>query len=124
MPEAPFPAGYPLRGEIYTVDFNPARGSEQAGIRPAVVVSGELNNRHSPVVVVAAMSSKVSKKKYPQNVYVPAGPLPQEGVILGNQLTTIDKTRLLEYRGMLDPATIELLDRSLALNLGSCQLGT
>lgn len=106
------------------VDFNPARGSEQAGVRPAVVVSNDVNNQHSPVVIVAAMTRAPQRRNYPQNVHVPAGVLPDEGTIYGGQLYTIDKTRLERYRGTLGAAKIAELDRALALSLGLRRPGT
>lgn len=99
------------------MDFNPARGSEQAGKRPAVVVSNDVNNQHSPVVIVAAITSKVGKR-YPQNVLLPVGtPLRLESMILGNQLTTIAKDRLEAFRGQLAADQMEELARALRISL-------
>jgi mRNA interferase MazF len=112
-----FPRQFPRRGEIYEVDFNPARGSEQAGVRPAVVVSNDVNNQHSPVVIVAAMTKTIPSQQYPQNVHVPAGAM-QEGTIYGGQLYTISKERLGAYRDSLDDSLREQLDNALAVSLG------
>lgn len=99
------------------MDFNPARGSEQAGRRPAVIVSNEINNQHSPVVIVAAITSKVGRR-FPQNVLLAAGaPLPLESMILGNQLTTIAKDRLEAFRGQLDAGQLDELARALRISL-------
>lgn len=99
------------------MDFNPARGSEQAGRRPAVVVSNDINNQHSPVVIVAAITSKVGRR-FPQNVLLSAGaPLPLESMILGNQLTTIAKDRLEAFRGQLDAGQLDELARALRISL-------
>lgn len=67
------------------VDFNPARGSEQAGERPALVVSNDIGNQHASVVIVAAITSTIPSKQYPQCVPLPGrpeGPLPRPGTIL------------------------------------------
>jgi mRNA interferase MazF len=102
------------------VDFNPARGSEQAGVRPAVVVSNEINNQHSPVVIVAAMTKTVPAKHYPQNVHMPSGsPLPKEGTILCGQLNTVAKERLGDFRGELDDPQISQLNLALRMSLGA-----
>ena len=53
------------RGEIYWVEFNPVKGSEQGGLRPALVVQHDLGNRHSETTVVAAITRKISSKPYP-----------------------------------------------------------
>ena len=47
------------RGQIYYIDFSPVVGSEQGGCRPAVVVSNDIGNNFSPVIIVAPITSKV-----------------------------------------------------------------
>jgi len=82
-----------------------------------VIVSNDVNNQHSPVVIVAAITSKVGRR-YPQNVLLPAGvPLRLESMILGNQLTTIAKDRLETFRGQLDAGQLEELAQALRLSL-------
>lgn len=46
------------RGEIYYVDLNPVRGSEQGGIRPCLCIQNDLGNKHSPTIIVAAVTGK------------------------------------------------------------------
>jgi len=113
-----FPRRFPRRGEVYDVDFNPARGSEQAGRRPALIVSNDIQNEHSPVVVVAAITKTVPKKPYPFIVEIPDGILPESSRALCNQLNTIDKERLLRYRGELHRETFAALDGALCVSLG------
>ena len=71
------------RGEVYFVDLNPTVGREQAGKRPVVVISNDLINSKSLVVVVipGTRGSKV-KSDYPGNIRVPKGKanLPEETV--------------------------------------------
>jgi mRNA interferase MazF len=113
-----FPRTFPRRGEIYMVDFNPARGSEQAGIRPAIIVSNDVSNQHSPVVIVAAITTTIPGKDYPQNVRLEAGALPRAGTIYCGQLYTIDKTRLQNHRGDIPSNLMPDLDRALTVSLG------
>jgi mRNA interferase MazF len=49
------------RGQIYEIDWNPARGSEQAGLRPGLVIQNDIANSVSgyPVTIVCAVSSKL-----------------------------------------------------------------
>ena len=49
----------PKRGEIWLVDFNPARGSEQAGQRPAVIVQNNVGNRVADTTIIAALSTNL-----------------------------------------------------------------
>jgi mRNA interferase MazF len=109
---------FPRRGEIYWVNFNPARGSEQAGKRPAVVVTNDVLNQHSPVVTVAPITSKLPAKRYPHVVRLPARSLLGEGAVLCNQLVTIAKDRLEGNLGALDADQLEELDRAVVVALG------
>lgn len=113
-----FPRTFPRRGEIYTVDFNPARGSEQAGKRPAIIVSNDTANQHSSVVVVAAITSRAPRKPYPFVVGpIPAGILAQDSYVLCNQLNTIDKSRLEVYRGVLTSELMQAVNGGLSVSL-------
>ena len=49
----------PKRGEVYLVNFDPTTGAEIRKTRPALVLQNDIANRHSPITIVAAMSSKV-----------------------------------------------------------------
>lgn len=51
------------RGDIYYVDFGEKDGSKQGGVRPALVVSNNKANKHSPVVTVVPLSARVWKKE-------------------------------------------------------------
>jgi len=48
---------FPKRGEVWVVNWNPARGSEQAGKRPALVIQNDIGNEKAPTTIVAAISS-------------------------------------------------------------------
>ena len=79
-----------------------------------MVVSNDVNNKFAPVVVVAALTRTIPAKNYPQNVHLPAGsPLPDAGTILGNQLYTMDKGDLEQYRADLAPEQVDELNRAL-----------
>lgn len=53
------------RGEIYWVDFDPVKGSEQGGLRPALVVQNDVGNKYSPTTVVIAITRTLPPKPYP-----------------------------------------------------------
>lgn len=109
--------GTPHRGEIFYIDFNPARGSEQAGRRPGVVISLDSFNAKLPVVVVAAVTSKV--RSSPICVHLPAGsPLPQASMIMPFQVVTVDQSRLESYCGALDAAQLLDLEHKMRLCWG------
>ena len=50
------------RGDIYYAELNPVIGSEQGGTRPVLIISNDIGNRHSPTVIVAAITSRVHTK--------------------------------------------------------------
>ena len=54
-----------LRGEIYYADLGMGVGSEQEGCRPVVIVQNDLGNKHSPTVIVAPLSSRMTGRKLP-----------------------------------------------------------
>ena len=100
------------RGEIYWVEFDPVKGSEQAGLRPALVVQNDVGNRHSPTTVVVAITRTVPPKPYPFVVIIePAeSGLPEPSVVNCSQLATIQQagsaSRLRPPRGETDVRAI------------------
>ena len=58
------------RGEIYWVQFDPVKGSEQGGLRPALIVQQDVGNRYSPTTVVVAISTTIPPRPYPFVVVV------------------------------------------------------
>ena len=52
-----------LRGDMYYADLSPVVGSEQDGIRPVLVIQNNVGNRHSPTIIIAAITSVISKRE-------------------------------------------------------------
>jgi mRNA interferase MazF len=48
---------FPKRGEIYLVNFDPTVGSEIQKTRPALILQNDISNQHSPITIVAALTS-------------------------------------------------------------------
>lgn len=107
------------RGDVYYADLRPVVGSEQGGIRPVVIVQNDVGNRHSPTVIVAAVTSKLNKAKLPTHIELPAGQyhLVKDSVILLEQLRTIDKSRLKDKICHLDGEIMGKIDRGLMISL-------
>ena len=84
----------PHRGEIFEVNWNPARGSEQAGIRPALIVQNDIGNAASPTTIVVAVTSRRPKTPYPFIVELVGTSLPKVSFANCSQLYTVDKERL------------------------------
>jgi mRNA interferase MazF len=77
----------PRRGDLVWLSFDPQAGHEQAGRRPAFVLSPESYNRKTGLFLACPVTSKI--KGYPFEVPLPAG-LPVGGVILADQIKSLD----------------------------------
>jgi len=77
----------PDRGDIVWLQFNPQSGHEQAGKRPALVLSPKLYNGKVGLALLCPLTTK--KKGYPFEVELPQD-LPIEGVILADQVKSLD----------------------------------
>ena len=111
---------YPRRGEVHWVTFDPTVGAEIRKARPALVLQNDIANRHSPITIVAAISSQFDEPLYPAEVLVraPEGGLARDSVVLLNQIRSIDKQRLVRRLGTLRPPTMRQVDRALQISLG------
>ncbi|MEA3238217.1 MAG: type II toxin-antitoxin system PemK/MazF family toxin [Candidatus Bipolaricaulota bacterium] len=108
------------RGDIWIADLDPVVGSEQGKTRPVVIIQNDVANLYSPVVIVAAVTTSIGVKEYPTEVIVtaPEAAVKRDSAILLNQIRTIDKRRLVEYWGRLNPSTMERVDTALKISLG------
>jgi mRNA interferase MazF len=115
---------YPKRGEVYLVNFDPTIGAEIKKTRPALILQNDVSNEHSPITVVAAITSKFTEPLYPTEVLirVPEGGLEDDSVVLLNQIRSIDKQRLIKLLGILRPETILQVDRAIQISLGLVKL--
>ena len=116
---------FPHRGEIYLVEFDPARGHEIQKTRPAVVIQNDLGNRYSPVTIVAALTSKLSAKPYPVEVIVSptkGNGLSMRSAVELSQIRSVDRERLVRRLGTLDAPTLRKVDEALKISLGLVDL--
>ena len=108
------------RGDVFDARLNPTEGSEQAGVRPVVIVSRDAINRNSPVVVIVPLTKATNiRRSYPNNVTIAKGEggLTFESVFLGGQCRAISKSRLLHQRGSLSADTMRQVNRALRITL-------
>ena len=110
----------PKRGEIYLVEFDPARCHEIKKTRPALVIQNDVGNRYSPITIVAAISSKFDTPPYPTDVIVgfANSGLPQRSAIVLNQIRSVDRERLVKRVGRLSAAEMHRVDSGLRISLG------
>ena len=112
------------RGEVYLIRLDPTEGSEQAGTRPAVVVTRDVINIYSPVVMVTPCTHAAHiTRVYPSDVLVraPEGGLVKDSVFLTAQTRAqtraVAKTRFVRLRGSLERETMEKIDQALRITL-------
>ena len=112
------------RGEVYFVNFDPTIGAEIKKTRPALILQNDIANMYSPITNVAAVTSQSDEQLYPTEVSIrsPEGGMTRDSVVLLNQIRSIDKKRLAERLGCLQPETMIKIDRALEVSLGIAEL--
>src|SRR5579875_4141260 len=112
------------RGDIVSVDFDPAQGSEASKTRPAVVVSNNAANATATrlgrgVITVVPVTSNVSRV-YPFQVLLPAAQtgLPRDSKAQAEQVRSVAVERVGPLIGQLSPALAAQLDQALRVHLG------
>ncbi len=110
------------RGDIYYVDFGRNIDSnKQCGIRPAVIVSNNRANEHSPVITVVPLTSRTYKKRHlPTHVFIPKSyGLDRNSLALAEQVESIDKKNLREKRGHISDVTVmEHITKAIQIQIG------
>ena len=104
----------PNRGDLVWIDFDPQAGHEQAGRRPALILSPRGYHQRTNLAIVCPVTSRA--KGYPFEVPLPGG-LPISGVVLADQVKSIDRrARRIETAGSVPEAFLdEVLARLLPL---------
>jgi mRNA interferase MazF len=102
------------RGEVWTVNFDPVIGHEQAGRRPALIVTANaFNATAAGLVAVLPITSKPRPLPSRVRVTPPEGGLSMESWIITEQLRTVSKQRLISRLGSVTPSTMEAVETSL-----------
>lgn len=107
------------RGEIYYINNGSAEHKarcEQAGVRPAVVISNDIGNYYSPVVIVAFLTTQ-NKKYLP--THVETFGTGKKSTVLLEQPTTVSKDKILgKCIGKLSEKEMKEVDKALSVSLG------
>jgi mRNA interferase MazF len=95
----------PKRGDVVWLNFNPQSGHEQAGRRPAVVLSPQAYNQKVGLAIFCPITNQ--QKGYPFEVVIPVG-LRATGVIISDQVKSLDwRVRRAEYLTTLPGPVVE-----------------
>lgn len=116
---------FPRRGEIYLVAFDPTIGHEIQKTRPALIIQNNVSNEHSPITIVAAISSQFGNPPQPREVPIAPGArtgLIQPSAAILNQIRSIDRLRLQKRLGIVDSVTMRRVDQAIQISLGLVQL--
>lgn len=120
------------RGEIYWVNFEPVKGSEQGGLRPALIIQNDVGNQFSQTTVVAAITRTIPTRNYPFIVTVDPSEsgLSVQSAINCSQLATIQQQgsasrlrppvgeKTIRPIGRLSKTAMRAVDEALRFNFG------
>lgn len=115
------------RGMVFLADFSGvgAIGSEQgthangSDLTPVIIIQNDVGNKFSPTVIVAVITSKLTKAKMPTHVELHREiGLEKDSVILCEQLKTIDKQRLKKFCAKVNRDKMAEIDRAMSISLG------
>lgn len=90
-----------LRGDVYWADLNPARGREQSGLRPILVISHEALNRYSGTVIALAITSQPQRAGFPLTHQIESLKMPKPSWVKIGQVRTLSVERLGKRIGSL-----------------------
>jgi len=92
-----------LRGDIYWADLDPARGREQSGLRPVLILSHEVFNQRSGTAIAVAITSQPQRAGFPLTLEIQSTRLPKQSWIKVGQIRTLSVERLGKRLGRVSP---------------------
>lgn len=92
-----------LRGDIRWAELNPTRGSEQAGLRPVLVLSHDIFNARSGTVIAVALTSQPQRAGFPLTLELVGPKLPKRSWVKISQIRTLATERIGKRLGRASP---------------------
>ena len=102
-----------LRGDVCWADLDPAKGHEQSGHRPVVIVSHDVFNERSGTVIVCALTSQPQKAGFPLTLEIKESKLPKNSWIKISQIRTLSTQRLGQKIGKIKLEELNLIVQGL-----------
>lgn len=108
------------RGDVLRARLDPVEGAEQSGERPVLVISPDVINIHSPVVLIAPITSRKTERVYPFEAFIdpPDGGLTVRSKAMLLQMRSLDKKRLMSRYGRISEETMLQVDEALLVATG------
>ena len=99
--------------------FRAGKRKWEGGVRPVLIIQNDISNKHSPVTIIAAITSKIFEKEYSTNIFISKedSGLDKDSTIMLNQIRTIDNFRLIKKIGLIDNFTMNKVDRAIKVSL-------
>jgi len=109
-----------VRADVVLCDLNPVMGTEQAGIRPVLVLQIDRANAASPHTIIAPFTTQIRQTLLPSHVMIPraVSGLNNDSVLLCEQIRVIDKSRIIRVLGHLDERKMKDVAKALCTILG------
>ena len=112
-------AQLPARGEVWLADLNPAKGHEQSGKRPCLIISVDLFNQGaSGLVVVLPITSKEKRIPFHVELEPPEGGLKVRSFIKCEDVRSISAEQLEKCWGTVSPETLTAVEDRLRILIG------
>lgn len=107
------------RGDIVLVSFD-GIGSEQRGLRPAVILQNDTGNQYSTTVLVAPLTTKMSKANIPTHVFLTRErtSLRADSTVLTEQIRVMDKCRLLRRVASVSEDDMKRINHAIKISFG------
>ena len=98
-----------LRGEVYWANLDPTKGHEQSGLRPVLVLSQDVFNDRSGVVIAVALTSQPQTAGFPLTLSLSSSALPKKSWVKISQIRTLSQERLGKRIAKITPEELDLV---------------
>jgi mRNA interferase MazF len=95
-----------LRGDVRWADLDPARGHEQSGQRPVLILSADVFNERSGTVIAVALTSQPQRAGFPLTLELGAAQLPKPTWVKISQIRTLSAERIGKKLGTVTPEQV------------------